>query len=45
MAMAYRLVFEGKCSLADLDTLSIDDVDLFGLALDAWQEAERLASK
>lgn len=38
---AYRLVLERYVSLADLDRLSLDDVDLMCLALDAWQDAER----
>lgn len=45
MSMAYRLVLEGKCTLGELEVLSIDDVDVFGMALDAWQDAERAARK
>jgi len=42
---AWRVVLEGKASLKDLDYLSIDDVDLCCLAIDAWQDAERRATK
>ncbi len=35
----YRLWLEGKASLAELDTLSIDDVETANDALDAWEDA------
>jgi hypothetical protein len=36
---AWRLVLEGKVMLSDLDSLSIDDVDLAWRAYDAWNRA------
>lgn len=41
--LAMRPVFEGHATLGELDSLSIDDVDLYGLALDARQEAQQRA--
>lgn len=37
---AYRLVMEGKCTLGELEKLSIVDVEIANEALDAWQEAK-----
>lgn len=41
LMLAMRPVFEGHATLGELDSLSIDDVDLYGLALDARQHAQR----
>jgi hypothetical protein len=41
----WRLFLEGKLDLADFDKVSIDDVDIACMALDAWRDAEERASK
>lgn len=38
---AYRLVMERACTLGELETMSIVDVEEANEALDAWQEAQR----
>lgn len=37
----YRLVLAGKCTWVDLYSMSLNDVDLLNIALDAWEEAGR----
>lgn len=43
--MLHRVVLERVVDLHHVDLCSIDDIDLMCLALDAWQDAERRASK
>jgi hypothetical protein len=40
----YRLVLEGKATWAEIKTMTLDEVDLLNLALDAWKAAEREAN-
>lgn len=38
---AYRLVMEKTCSLGDLESLSILDVEMANDALEVWKDAQR----
>jgi hypothetical protein len=38
---AYRLVMEKTCSLGDLETLSLLDVEMANDALEVWKDAQR----
>ena len=41
----YRLVCEDRLDVANMDAVSLDDVDLSNRALDAWQGAQRRAQE